>query len=129
MSQRKLTLSILQDIFAICKLDKDTRVPDWALTGSFLSITRTLEELSIVCPQDKIPEGTPCDRGWRCLKVEGPFDLSVGGIVASFSEPLARASISILVTSTFDTDYVMVKEEDIEKAVSVLSRGGHSIRR
>ena len=129
MSQRKLTLSILQDTFAICKLDKDTRVPDWALAGSFLSITRTLEEFSIVCLQDKIPERTPCDRGWRCLKVEGPFDLSVGGIVASFAGPLADMGISILVVSTFDTDYVLVKENDLEKAVFVLSREGHNVRR
>ncbi len=129
MSQKILTLSVLQGTFAICKFDKDARVPDWALTGNFISITRTLEELSILCLQDKIPEGTPCDGGWRCLKVEGPLDLSAGGIVASFAGPLAQAGISILVASTFDTDYVLVKEKDLEKAVFVLSREGHTIRR
>lgn len=129
MSQRKSSLSILRDTFAICKLEKDAQIPDWALAGRFISVTRTPEELSIVCPQSNVPEGTKADVGWRCLEVEGPLSLSESGIIASFAGPLAHAGISIFVVSTFDTDYVLVKENDLEKTVFVLSRQGHHVRR
>jgi len=122
-----LTLSILQGTFAICRLDKGARIPDWALIGSFFSITRTPDELSIVCPQINVPEGTKCDKGWRCLKVEGPLDFTLTGILASLAMPLARASISIFAVSSYDTDYLMVKEKDAKRAVLVLSQEGHQI--
>ncbi len=127
MTDLKLTLSILQDKFAICRLDKDARIPDWALTGSFFSITRTPDELSVVCPQTNVPEGMECDKGWRCLKVEGPLDFTLTGILASLAMPLARASISIFAVSSYDTDYLLVKEKDVKRAILVLSQEGHQI--
>jgi len=123
-----LTLSALQDTFAICRLDKDAQPPDWALRGSFCSITRTPEELSIVCPQINVPEGTKCDKGWRCLKVEGPLALSLTGILSSLATPLAQAGISVFAVSTYDTDYLMVKEKDVESAILVLSQEAHQVR-
>ena len=127
MSNRELSLTILPDTFAICQLKESAPVPDWARAGDFFSITRTNDELSIVCLQTNVPEGTTGDKGWRCLKVQGPFDFSAVGIVASLAEPLARAGISIFVVSTYNTDYLLVKEGNLEKAVAVLSEQGHTV--
>jgi hypothetical protein len=117
----------LPDRFAICRLGRDAPVPDWALTGGFFSVTRTPEELSIVCPQVNVPDGTTCNQGWRGLKVEGPFDFSAIGIIAALAEPLARAGISIFVISTYDTDYLLVKEENLERAIAVLVEHGRAV--
>lgn len=124
-----LTLSILHEEFAICRLAADSIVPHWALAGSLSSITRTPDELSIVCNQEQAPEETECDRDWRCLKVHGPLDFSMTGVMASLAVPMAEAEISIFAFSTFDTDYLMVKESDLEKAVRALTDAGHEIRR
>jgi hypothetical protein len=123
---RKFTLSLLPEVFAICQLAQDAAVPDWALAGNFLSVTRTAEELSVVCPQTHVPAGVKSSPGWRGLKVEGPFDFSEIGIIASLAGPLADAGVSIFVISTFDTDYLLVKEESLEKATSGLSAHGHT---
>jgi hypothetical protein len=124
----KLSLSILPETLAICRLEKDDGIPGWALGGSFVSITRTSEELSIVCTQTQVPEGVRRDAGWRCLKVEGPLDLSATGVLASFLTPLARERISVFALSTYDTDYLLVKEENLEKTVKVLSQKGHQVQ-
>jgi hypothetical protein len=123
-----LALSLLPDTFTICRLSPDAPMPDWALTGGFFSVTRTADELSIVCPQSNVPPEIQCDRDWRCLKVEGPLDLSLIGILASLTVPLARAEVGIFAVSTYDTDYVLVKEKRLEEAVLVLSQEGHHIR-
>lgn len=125
MTSTLLSLSIWQETFAICRLEKDAQIPGWAFSGSFLSITRTAEELSIVCPQSNVPEGIKCEKGWRCLQVQGPLDLSLTGILASVLTLLAQAGIAILAISTYDTDYVMVQEKNLERAVLLLSQAGH----
>jgi len=124
----KHTLTILPQIFSICHLDKDALIPDWALTSSFFSITRNDEEFSVVCPQDQVPEGIRRDAGWRCLQVEGPLDLSATGVLASLANPLAQEGISVFAVSTYDTDYLLVKEGNLEKAVLVLSQNGHTVK-
>ena len=124
-----LTLSILREEFAICRLDADSPVPDWGLAGSLSSITRTADELSIVCAQKQAPKDTQCNRDWRCLKVHGPLDFSLTGVMASLVAPMAEAEISIFVFSTFDTDYLMVKESNLEKAIRALTDAGHEVRR
>jgi hypothetical protein len=123
-----LALSILPETLAICRLSPDAPMPDWALAANFFSITRTADELSIVCPQANVPSEIQCDRDWRCLKVEGPLDLSLIGILASLTVPLARAEVGIFAVSTYDTDYVLVKERRLEEMVLVLSQEGHHIR-
>lgn len=95
--------------------------------GSFLSITRTSDELSIVCPENEVPEGAKVDGGRRAMKVEDPLDLSMVGVLASITTPLAEAGVCIFVVSTFDTDYVLVKEANLEEAVSALEGAGHSV--
>ncbi len=122
-----LTLSILPDRLAICRMEPDDPIPEWANCGGFAAITRTPEELSIVCSDSGIPDGIRCERAWRGFKVQGPLDFSLTGILASLAVPLARANITIFAVSTFDTDYLLVKEEDLARAVSVLEEMGHRL--
>jgi uncharacterized protein len=128
MLDLKLTLSILPETLVICQMDKDARIPDWLLASTFYSITKTAEELSVVCPQINVPEGIKKDEGWRCLKVEGPLDFSAAGILASLTMPLAKEGISVFAVSTYNTDYLLVKEQHLGKAVQVLSQNGHRIQ-
>ena len=123
-----LTLSILPDTFSICRLDPDARVPAWADARPFTSITRTADELSLVCLDKNIPTEVIANHGWRCLKVEGPLDLSLTGILASLAAPLAEARIGIFAISTFDTDYLLVKEQALTEAIAVLEEAGHIVR-
>ena len=128
MKPSKLILSILPEPMAICHLGKDAPIPDWAHAGSFLSITRTLDELSVVCPQILVPEGIRKDDEWRCLRVEGTLDFSLTGVISLLTTPLAFEGISVFVVSTYDTDYLMVKQRYLEKAIAVLSGNGHQVR-
>jgi hypothetical protein len=124
----KLTFIILREIFVICRLDKDAPIPDWAFQGGLFSVTRTKDELSIVCPLINVPKGIICNQGWSCLKIKGPLDLSSTGIISSITATLERENISLFSISTYDTDYVMVKEKDLEKAIFALTEGGHRIQ-
>ncbi|HKG20452.1 MAG TPA: ACT domain-containing protein [Blastocatellia bacterium] len=122
-----LTIRILPESFAISRLSAGAPVPAWASGGSLVSVTRTRDELSIVSEESLAPEGATREPGWRGLKVEGPLDFSLVGILASIITPLAEAGISIFAVSTYDTDYVLVKSGDLAEAVSVLERSGHII--
>jgi hypothetical protein len=122
-----LTLSVLPGRYAICRLRPADPVPSWAGAGDFVSVTRTGEELSIVCAETGVPAGVDCERGWRCLKVAGPLDLSLTGVLASLAGPLAEARLSVFAVSTFDTDYLLVKETHLPSVVDVLTRSGHRL--
>ena len=123
----RLTLTLFPDILAVCRLDPDGPVPSWALGGPFTSITRTPAELSIVCRQKGVPDGVRCERGWRYLAVEGSLAFALTGILASLTGALAMAGVSVFAISTFDTDYLLVRETDAERAVELLSREGHRV--
>jgi hypothetical protein len=112
----------------VCKLGAVATIPAWATAGHFFSITHTADELSIVCHQDAMPEGVIGERGWRCLRVAGTMPFSVVGVLASLTAPLAESGISVFAVSTFDTDYLLVKEKDLASAVDALQRRGHSIQ-
>ncbi len=124
---RKLKMSPLPEVLAICRLDPDAAIPAWAATGCFFSITRSYEELSVVCAQANVPDRTNCNRGWRCLKVDGPMSFYEIGVVAALVAPLAAAGISIFVVSSHDTDYLLVKGENFDRAIAVLAEAGHEI--
>jgi uncharacterized protein len=111
-----MRLELLRSEFSISRLDADAPLPEWAC-GEFLSITRTADELSIV------HEG----RGFRCLKVEGPLDFSLVGILASLAATLARAEVPVFAISTFDTDYLLVRTEQMERAIAALQADGHVV--
>lgn len=119
-------LTLLPGAFAVCRLEPHASLPDWA-TGGFVSMTRTRDELSIVCDQETVPHGVQTERNWRCLRIAGALDFAVVGVVASLTSVLAAAAISVFVVSTFDTDYVLVKEGDLEVAVESLRSAGHAV--
>ncbi|HYB20572.1 MAG TPA: ACT domain-containing protein [Thermodesulfobacteriota bacterium] len=127
--ERRLKLAIIPQTLAVCRLDKDDPIPEWASRGRFFSITRTSEELSAVCPQDQVPAEMKREEGWKGIKVKGPLDFSLTGILASLATPLAQEGISILAISTYDTDYLLVKERDLERAIEILSKAGNQIQR
>ena len=127
MSLHRLNLTFVDGTFAVCRLGADAPIPPWATGGSFFSITRTADELSAVCRQDAVPEGVVGERGWRCLRVAGTIPFSVVGVLASLVAPLAEAGISVFAVSTFDTDYLLVKEKDFGEALDALRRSGHAV--
>jgi hypothetical protein len=129
MTPLSLTFSLLADTLTICKLDPNAAIPNWASgDASFVSITRNAEELSIVCPQKWPPPDIQNDPGWRTLKMEGPFDLSLIGILAPVATALAAAQVNIFVVSTYNTDYVLVKEAKLEEAINALTIVGHIVK-
>ena len=128
MAFQQVTLLVVDGTLAVCRLDSDAPMPPWATAGDLFSITRTADELSVVCRQDAVPDGINCERGWRCLRVAGTIPFSVVGVLASLTAPLADAGISVFALSTFDTDYLLVKAKDLERAVDVLRRRGHTIQ-
>ena len=121
-----LTLVVLPETYAVCRLPANAAWPTWA-TGGFVSITRTADEFSVVCAQGGVPPDVRCERGWRCLRVAGSLDFAAVGILASMVVPLAEAGISVFAVSTFDTDYLLVKERDFDRACAALRQRGHRL--
>ncbi|HEX2728942.1 MAG TPA: GNAT family N-acetyltransferase [Rubrobacteraceae bacterium] len=123
-----LTLTTMDARLAVCRLDPTDGIPSWVTSASLFSVTRTTEELSIVCLERFVPAEILCDRGWRPLKLEGPFEFSLVGVLSSVATPLAEAGVSIFAISTYDTDYVLVKEDQLELATAALRSRGHEVR-
>jgi uncharacterized protein len=122
MPKQKFALSILPDKLGICHFGKHAPIPDWALRNSdFYSLTKSQNELSVVCPQDHIPENVMAETGWRAFRLEGPLDMYSVGVIAKLSAPLAEAGISIFNISTYETDYILVEEKNLEKAKKALA--------
>jgi uncharacterized protein len=111
--------------FAICQLPPNAPLPAFNVIGPFTSMTRTGDELSIVCLTDQVPDKAKYEAPWICLELEGPFPFSQVGVLASFIDPLARCGVPILAISTFDTDYVLVREQSAATALKVLQDAGH----
>ena len=128
MDFRKLTLKILPKRLAVCRLDAKASLPDWIDQSDFYAVTRTEEELTIVCDEALVVLGTKSETGWRCLKLEGPLDFSETGIVFSLTQPLTESGVAVFLISTFDRDYLMVKENDLTKTIDVLTTAGHRVR-
>jgi hypothetical protein len=129
LEHRALTLELVAGSYAVCRLGAAEPVPAWAAGGPFVSITRTDAELSVVCPQEAVPAAVLAERGFCCLRVAGPLGFGMTGVLASLSGPLASSGVSIFVVSTYDTDYLMVQERDLERAVDALARAGHRVAR
>ena len=124
---KQLTLHILPERLAVCRLAPDAPVPEPPTGTSFWSVTRTSEELSVVLAEESVPAGCQAETGWRCLKVEGPLDFGLTGILASLAAPLAEAGVSIFAISTYDTDYILVKGDDLEQARHAIAASGHRV--
>jgi hypothetical protein len=127
--ERSLTFDVLSDRLAIARLEPDSDLPKWADSPVFCAVTRTSEELSIVCPEADVPSGVRCERGWRAIKIVGPLEFEAVGVVLSLGAPLAEAGVSIFVVSTYDTDYVLVREEQLETALTALAERRHTLHR
>lgn len=124
-----MQLEVLDGLLAICKLPSDAPDPIWAIGPGLCSITRTTDELSVVCRKDHVPIGLNCERDWRGLRVRGTMSFSRVGVLASLTTSLADAGVGRIVISTDDTDYVLVRESDLDRACVTLIRAGHLIDR
>lgn len=120
-------MKLLKEKYGVCRLDVTELIPEWAQNRGFFSITRTSDELSVVCAQDNIPNDIKCEKDWRVLKIEGPLDFALIGILASISTVLAQKGISIFAISTYDTDYILVKNKDIDNAIESLIKEGYEV--
>ncbi len=127
-SERGFDLTVLPGSFAMVRLAADAPLPRWAAQGEFFSVTRTSDEVSIVCLADQVPRGVSTETGWRALKVKGPFALSEIGVLAALAAPLAEAKVSLFAMSTFDTDYLLVSEKQLHAAIAALNGAGHRVR-
>ena len=124
---RRLELTLLPERYAISRMAADAPIPAWATEGPFFSVTRTGDELSIVCELGRVPVGVHSQPGWRVFKVHGPFVLTEIGVLSALAAPLAEAKVSLFAISTFDTDYLLVASETLSSAIAALERAGHKI--
>lgn len=125
-----LTLSLLDDRYVVCRMAARSKLPSWCDGDGFVSITRTQDELSVVCASSRVPrdaEGVKTEPGWRCLKLNGPIDFAAVGVLSSIARPLAEAGVAIFAVSTFETDYVLVKETELGHTVAALRKAGHVV--
>jgi hypothetical protein len=129
MQKRQLQLSLLDEMYGICVFPNNTPIPEWVVTASWFSITRTRKELTIVCQQSIIPSDCEYNSDWRLFRIDGSFDLNQVGVISSLAVPLAQAGISIFVVSSYDTDYFLIKERHLDNAIAVLTEYGHTINR
>lgn len=122
-----MQLEILPTTLAIVRLSPAEAIPSWSTQGSFFSISRSTDELSIVCESALVRDGVKVETDWRAFKVLGPLDFGLTGVLASIAIPLANAGISIFAISTFDTDYILVKGATLEAAIRALTSAGHAV--
>ena len=120
------TFSLLPGLYTLARLAPDADFPAWALAAQgFVSISRSSDELSVVCPSDLAPQGIQVDDGWRCVRLKGPFAFDKVGVLSSFAVPLAQVGVGIFAISTFDTDYILFKEQQLANAIEALQAAGH----
>ena len=119
-------LIVLASRLAICRLAADHPVPTWAWAGEFGSVTRTRDEVSVVCPEAAVPATVRAERGWRALRVAGTQDLALVGVLASLAGPIATAGASVFALATYDTDYLLVRDEALPAVVAALTAAGHT---
>ena len=117
-----MKLRLLPGVFAVCRLPPDAPAP-----VDFWSVTRTDDELSVICTEDAVPDGALVQLGWRGLQVVGPLDFALTGVAAALTAPLAEAQVSVLPIATYDTDYLFVRESALERAVAALEAAGHRV--
>ncbi len=127
MSQQSFKLVLEPGVFGICRLDGISTLPQWVNGSHPIHFSITDDECSLVCPQHIIPTNVIHEPDWRCLKVVGPLDFALTGVLASIVGPLSIANISIFSISTYDTDYFMVKSNQLAQTIEVLGEAGHDV--
>jgi uncharacterized protein len=128
MTAPTVTLQVVDAELAICRLPCDAPSPPVPASAALYSVTRTADELSIVCPVADAPPDATVEAAWRALRVEGSLDFALTGIMAALAQPLAAAGVPVFAVSTYDTDYVLVRHHDVEAAIDALRRAGHTVR-
>jgi hypothetical protein len=124
---KRVRLRRIEASYSVCRLDVQNAIPDWADGDGFVSISRSDDELSVVCRSDRVPAGVRQDDGWTCYKLIGPFAFDETGIVASVISPLSENGFGIFVVSTFDGDHLLLKSESRVKAEETLIAAGHTL--
>ncbi len=124
----KQTLEVLANKFTIHSLSVDAEIPPQVFKSPLYFIGKTSDELSIVVPESISISSEESDVGWRVLEVLGPLQLSMVGIMAQIGNVLAAAKVSIFIVSTFETDYFLVKQKDLENATNALEKDGYKVR-
>lgn len=127
MDASRLKLVNIEGEFAVCRLAPDEAIPTWAMSGVIFSITRTGDELSIVCSGTAVPPEVRCERGWHCFRVLGPIPFTQTGVLTSLVRPLSDARIGVFAISTFDTDYLLVKASDRNRTRIEWQKAGHTV--
>lgn len=127
MSGAAFDLTLLPDALAVCRLPAGTPAPAWLDGEGFASVTRTADETSVVCRAAIVPAGVRAEVGWRALRVAGPLDFALTGVLLALLAPLAAAGVSVFALSTFDTDYVLVREAALDGALAALRAAGHRV--
>ena len=122
-----LRISILPDLYAICRFTPGSALPENVPSAALWSVTVTDEEISLVLPEEHLTPDWKAEKGWRCLKIRGPLEFDQAGILASITAPLADAGIPLFALSTFDTDYFLVREHNLSETVNVLQKAGHEV--
>ena len=121
-----MRLNLLPQRLAVIRLDPDAAIPDWATKAAFFSVTRTADEISIFCDSEAMPDDSEKIDGWRAFRVAGQLDFELTGVISTLAMPLAAKQIPVFSISTYDTDYMLVREDQLEDAIDVLRRAGHS---
>lgn len=122
-----VTLRLLPDELAICRLTPGSPIPAWATAGPFFAVVRTSAELSVMCAAELVPPEVTATREWRVLELQGPFDFALVGIMVAVATPLATAGVSIMPVATYDTDYVLVRATQLDLAIATLRSAGHTV--
>jgi hypothetical protein len=123
----KIQLRQLAGTYAVSKLDATVPVPPWADGDGFVSISRTPQELSIVCRAARVPAEVNASRAWACFELLGPFAFDETGIALAVIQPLSEKKIGVFLVATFDTDYLLVQEKDLAAAKQALTAAGHTL--
>jgi uncharacterized protein len=124
----KLKYRVLAERLVVCRAAVGAPIPEGSMKDEFFCIARIRDELSVVCDENRLPQnrdGWSVEIGWVALKLEGSFPFSMTGVLSSFLDPLAGAGIPIFAISTFDTDYVLIKNESLQRARAALGAAGH----
>ena len=125
MDSTKIVLSILEETYIIHKLEQSTKLPEGLTDCEFYSLSNSREETSLVCPEQILIQSENSSPNWKCLKVAGPLDLKLTGILAGLSDTLEKAKISIFAISTFETDYLLIQKQVLETAKTALKSAGY----
>lgn len=120
-------LELFPDKLAICRSDQNAALPDIGQISGYYALIQTPNETTLICPEKSAPEFLLKDSGWRALEVQGPLEFNMIGVLSELAGCLARASVSIFVISTYDTDTILVKDQMLANAVQALISDGHQV--